>query len=53
MATSSVPVNSFKGGHIDHQRGHPDHVLTFFVIIDLTFRFHLSGQEAFFVESLT
>ena len=49
----SIPVNSFKwgggGGHVDHLRGHQDHVLIFLVtgIFNLTLICHLSGQEAF------
>ena len=51
---TSIPVNNFRGDHLDHLRGPPDHVLCiFFVILDLTFIFHLSRQEAFLVGSLT
>ena len=53
----SVPVNSFKwgggGGHVDHLRGHQDHVLIFLIIFNLTLICHLSGQEALFDRSLT
>ena len=49
--TISVPVNA--GGHLDNLRGHPDHVLIFFVIFNLIFIFHLSSQEAFLVGPLT
>ena len=52
----SVPVNSFKwggGGHVDHLRGHQDHVLIFLIIFNLTLMCHLSGQEALFDRSLT
>ena len=41
------------GGHLDNLRGHPDHVLIFFVIFNLMFIFHLSSQEAFLVGPLT
>ena len=41
------------GGHVDHLRGHQDRVLIFFVIFNLILTCHLSGQEAFFVGSLT
>jgi len=40
-------------GYGDHLRGHQDHVLIFFVIFNSTLICHLSGQEAFFVWSLT
>ena len=43
----------FLGGHLDNLRGHPDQVLIFFVIFNLTFIFHLSSQEAFLVGPLT
>ena len=36
------------GGHVDHLRGHQDHVLIFFVI-NLPLICHLLGQEASFV----
>ena len=39
--------------HIDHLRGHQDHVRIFFVVFKLTLISHQSGQEAFFVGSLT
>ena len=39
--------------HIDHLRGHQDHVRIFFVMFKLTLICHQSGQEAFFVGSLT
>ena len=41
------------GGHLDNLRGHPDHMLIFFVIFNLTLIFHLSSQEAFLVRPLT
>ena len=36
------------GDHVDHPRGHQDHVLIFFVIFNLC---HLLGQEAVYKES--
>ena len=47
----SVAVNSFE--HVDHLRGHEDHVLMFFAILNLTLICHPSGQQAVFVRSLT
>ena len=41
------------GGHLDHLRGHQDHVLIFLIIFNLTLICHLSGQEALFDRSLT
>ena len=41
------------GGHVDHLRGHQDHVLIFLIIFNLTLICHLSGQEALFDRSLT
>ena len=50
--TISVPVNS--GCHLDNLRGHPDHVLIFFIIFTLTlYLLHLSSQEAFLDGPLT
>ena len=40
-------------GHVDHLSGHPDHMLIFCATFNVTFIFHLMGQEAFFVSSLT
>ena len=42
-----------RGDHVDHLRGHQDHLLIFFAIFNLKLICHLSGQEAFFVWSLT
>ena len=50
-----VPVNSFERG-VDHLRDHQDHALIFFRYTWLDTYIgicYLSGQEAFFVESLT
>ena len=41
------------GDHVHHLRGHQDHILIFFVTFNITLICYLSGQEAFFVESLT
>ena len=39
------------GDHVDHPRGHQDHVLIFFVMFNLTLICHLLGQEAVYKES--
>ena len=50
----SIPVNSFKqGGHVDHLRGHQDHELIFLLYSTWHLKCHRSGQQAFFVRSLT
>ena len=50
----SIPVNSFKqGGSCWPSEGSPRSWANFFVIFNLTLKCHRSGQQAFFVRSLT
>ena len=39
--------------HVDHLRGHEDHLLIFFVIFNVILLCDLWGQEAFFAGSLS